>query len=242
MRLFLFSAIGFVLIIFMSCRKGDLPVPTYFGKIGVTLSSLPGTGDLDIYYGGKMIGSITSGKVNYYSVVAAKATLLQFMKAGTDSLIADTTITVTASEQLDFKVVNSKDLGLSGFVTNRQVAADSVSLQLVYNLGNTDYPLTTVNFYLWKQNNETYELELVDSILNLKKGELNPKLLNMPYANADGSNVIYAGVFTDPATGEQIIQSSGSPYVLMVADAPGFYYVVRFDEQSGDIMPTFTAL
>ncbi|SEW44298.1 hypothetical protein SAMN05428988_5736 [Chitinophaga sp. YR573] len=238
-----FLFIVLTLVTLISCRKGELPVSKYYGKVGVTVADLPNSPSIDVYFEGHRLGETNgAGVITSFVLESGKPGKLALFKHATDTLIADTIITVPVNKQIDFKVAFSEDLGIKGFLASQPVAADSIAFQFIYDLGDTDYPSTSVNLYLVRINFETGEYDPVDSLMNMQKGRLYPKILNLPFADADGNQYFYLTALKDAVTGEELVPPSGSPYFVTTADTPGTYYILRIYNQGGEIGVTFTAI
>lgn len=199
----------FVLIVFMSaCKKGDLPGEYYFGQVSISQASTTDATPLDVFFEGTKMATLATGGVpSTFVLPANKSGKLSIFKAATDSLIADTSITVPGNGIVNLKVIFSDLLGVKGFLNGDLTAgADSVKMQFFYTFKQAfnDYP--TLDLHIYSLNGS----QLVETgvvVSGMKKGALHPQSVTLPHV-VEGSTtrIRYAFKLKNPATGEFIKQ------------------------------------
>ncbi|SHL81100.1 hypothetical protein SAMN05444266_10568 [Chitinophaga jiangningensis] len=209
-------AVLFLLI--TGCRKGNDPEELYFGKIAFNAVQLPGTPKMDVKYDGRFLDSLVdiSGKASVFQ--AGKTGKLSFYKAGTDSLIVDTLVTILPNTTQSFSVMASTTLGMAGFLTPSPVIQDTLSITLFLNL-SPYYKYDVVDLqlsYLKKPGNIITDIALLK---NVKNKSFYPQLLKLGQRdpNTGALSVNYVLTLKDPATGN-VIPGPKTPYYFLMSN------------------------
>ncbi|HEU4553166.1 MAG TPA: hypothetical protein VFS25_10045 [Chitinophaga sp.] len=240
MRLFTCLVTIVIVIAAVSCRKGELPEEHYFGKVAVTLVNLPNTPDLDLYFDGKKLQSIApSNTATEVVLPAGRSGRLEFFKANTDSLLIDSTITISANTAASFRVAYNEEIGLKGFINSASVSPDSVAMQMFETLSDAYYPYTTVDLHIIFVNNQTGNIDETGIVLkNLTKGKLYPDIVKLPVNDESGLPVTYGGRFVDSQTGNVITQPDGFTDLFQLPVTPGAFYLLNIhDDAAGNFFP-----
>lgn len=236
MRLFLLFILAIATLTIVSCRKGELPDEYYYGKVGVSLVGLPNTPDIEVRLAGKKLGGpIIPGGSGSFEVLSQDGEL-QIFKANTDSLLADTLISIPPNAQRDFRFAYSEAFGLQGFVAGGAVAPDSVRLQFLNNLGDfyDAYPSLDLHIGYYDVNTGGFA-ETGVVIKGFSKEQLSA-VATLPSLGADGSTIFYFARVKNAATGEFILQPSlGTDWFFMAGFEGGTTQVLRLYDTSGDI-------
>lgn len=227
-KIFIIFAFALPLFVF-SCTKEEkgYGIKNYYGSFSAELLALPGTTTLDVYVGGIKIDTLAAGRIigndTPKRLTAGENTTISFKKAGTDSLVLDTTITVGAAEKVALKIAYSPTLGINTFskASDANVAADSASFFL-FNGVPEDAIAGSIktDACLFKWNSESSLFEETGIIwTDLEKGRLHPNLVTVRAIKDDGSSVIYAIKLKNKATGEFITDGIGSEYFSIYIEA-----------------------
>ncbi|PWG81942.1 DUF4397 domain-containing protein [Pararcticibacter amylolyticus] len=226
-KIFILFALALTLFVF-SCTKDDegYGVKNYYGSFSAELLALPGASTLDIYVAGTKIDTLAAGRIIGNDIpkrlTAGKATTISFKKAGTDSLVLDTTITAGASEKVALKIAYSSTLGMKSFTSgNTNVSADSTSFFLFNSVpdGAVADAIKT-DAYLLKWNSESSLFEETGIVwTNLEKGKLHPNFVTVRATKDDGSAIIYAIKLKNKDTGEFLADGIGSEYFSIYIEA-----------------------
>ncbi|SKD05359.1 hypothetical protein SAMN05660461_3077 [Chitinophaga ginsengisegetis] len=227
-KIFILFALALSIFIF-SCTKDEegYGVKNYYGSFSAELLALPGATTLDIYVGGEKIDTLAAGRIIGNDIpkrlTAGEATTISFKKAGTDSLVLDTTITVGAAEKVALKIAYSPTLGINTFskVSDANVADDSTSFFLFNGVPDDAIAgAIKTDAYLLKWNSESSLFEETGIIwTDLEKRKLHPNLVTVRATKDDGSSIIYVIKLKNKATGEFITDGIGSEYFSIYIEA-----------------------
>jgi hypothetical protein len=228
----------------VSCRKGELPEEHYFSKVQVYNLPFPNSPKVDVRFEEEKLGSIATNFSEIFNLSASKGTL-KIYKAGTDSLLTDTLLTLTANKQQTFRFAYSEELGLNGFVSGGvTVSPDTISFQVLNNLGDFYKAYASISLHICVYNLETGNFDetgyVIDDFNNVK---LFGETFTIPYAGADGNPNIYLGRIKDETTGEFILQpGAGSDFFILPQEYGGASYIFNIQDAAGDITATSIAL
>lgn len=219
-----------------SCRKGELPDEYYYGKVSVSLVGLPNTPDIEVRLAGKKLGQpIIPGGSGSFEVLSQEGEL-QIFKANTDSLLADTLISLPPNSQKEFRFAYSEAFGLQGFVAGDSVAIDSVTIQFLNNLGDYYAAFPSIDLHIGYYdvvNGGFAESGVI--IKDFSKTKLSA-VVTLPALGTDGSTIFYFARIKNAATGEFILQPSlGADWFYMTGFEGGTTHVLRLFDVSGDI-------
>ncbi|MGO4290190.1 hypothetical protein [Chitinophaga sp. RAB17] len=205
----------------VSCRKGDLPEESYFGKVYVSLMNLPNTPTVMMYFDGKPLDTIKVIGGSSYIVPAGKKGKLAAFDAASKELLADTLISIPPNGKQQFKFAYSPEFGLKGFIaegSSANVPADSFDVRLFNNLSATFYP------------KEKYDLsfifldpvsgEVVTSNVVVKGWERKKlsSTLRFRVVTDDGKPYFYAAQLIDPETGAVVLQPNQNDLFVFLGD------------------------
>lgn len=233
---------------FIACRKGSLPDEYYFGKVNISEPGVSDAHSLDIYFENEKIGTILpTGSISTFTFPANKAGKLSIYKESTDSLVADTMITVLQNASVNIRVIYSSALGIKGFLSSdSNIAADSVKLQFMYNFDSPFNAYPEVDLYVLDAD----RIDTVAVVSGLKNGQLGAKAVTLVHLK-DGNGLIYYCMLKDVATGEFIKQKSKNRnfFSLITGDAAfdGHLSIIQLYDNDGDettnkILTTTTTL
>lgn len=208
-------SIGLLLVLtafFCACTKEALKDGKYYyGKVSVTLAVLPGSPGVDILFNGEKLGTVTvdASTAVPFQIKANEPGKLSVYQSGTNVLIADTMINLSKNQGQEYRVANSTELGIKGWISSRHVSQDSISFQLVNKLSTANYPITAPDLYICTVDPATFEItSTVATYKGFKKdGGLTP-VLTLPQYDGAGNVLVYIGQLRDPATG-MLIHNKG---------------------------------
>lgn len=195
-------------ILFYACTKEqEKNGKAYYGELTIALANLPGTADVDVWFNDIKLGKVisTEPRPPVFYLKANETGKVSVYKSGTDTLIADTLISVSHHGTSNYKLANSEELGIKGWISTTPVAADSASFQLFHNLSAENYPVAAPDLYVCAVDPGT--LEVTDTFFvfkAFKKGTLAPRV-TVPQYDATGNSILCVGKLKDPATGLFII-------------------------------------
>ena len=223
MKSILILAIAGMLL--FSCEGERLGEPYAYGKVAVTQVSLPDSPALlDVYIDGKNSGMVSSSGTSLQFVLSAdKPVQLAIYKSATDTLLADTLITVPKNETVNLKVISSKLLGLQGFYNSpaTDVGVNEVRLQFMYLFDSPFYTYPELDLHILIGTTE--ETGIV--IKGLKAGKLNSQTITLPVSNDGVDGIRYYCKLKDVATGEFIKQKyKDRDYFLILNTGDYFQY------------------
>ena len=234
LTLFLLSAI---LLFAISCRKGDLPENHYFSKVQVYDLAFTNSPDIDVRFGKKLLGTISTSKDAIYELLTAKDTL-KIYKSNTDTLLADTLVNLSANSMVTFRFAYSPDMGLKGFIpAAAAVPAHTIAFQLLNNLGDFYKSYSSLELHICYYDYNTGEiLETGNVIDNFQNVDLYPRVFRLPFWTPEGYNSFYLGKIKDKTTGEFIIQpGAGVDYFFLPSVDGGTYSIFNVQDVNGDV-------
>lgn len=235
------SSIVLLLLVFVSCRKGELPEAYYFSKIQVQNLSFPNSPDVDVRFNGKSLGNILSGRNGTFDLNTAKGKL-ELYKANTDSLLADTLITLEKNVQNNFRFAYYKDLDLVGFLGNSAaISADTIAFQILNNLGNYYKTYTDLDLHIFFYNYETGTLDETGYVIeHFQNVKLSATTYKLDFATNDGTPNVYVCRLVDKATGEYILMpASGMDFFLLPQEAGGgSSFIYSMADDAGEVTVT----
>lgn len=205
----------------IACSKKELiSEKFYYSKVEFELAALPGTPEMELKYNGEILGPLRS---SIYTVAAGSGKLTVY-KAGTDTLLADTSITLGRDETRKFTFAYNEAYGIKGWINKTPVANDSMSFQFLNNLSTTFYPVSSPDLYIVVV--DPFNLEIMDTITvikNFSRKVLSTEKITLPVLMDQNGNPtgIYVGILKDPATGQNIpnISSGFDFFLIAYADA-----------------------
>ncbi len=224
-----------------SCSKREaLADRTYYGEVSIGLRDLPGTKAADLYYDGRLLGSITptQGTTKKFRIPVSDPAILALYESGTKDLIADTSISVQKNTTLDFSVANSNELGIRGWLSARPVAPDTFSFQLMNKL--SDHLPEVVDLYIYLADPGSLDLfETGIIIRNFTRNQFYPLLINLPVKYLpDGNPMIYVGKMKEPGKDEWIFNEGlGLDLFSLIygTDGAGKYGIYTVNDSQGYI-------
>lgn len=200
----------------LSCTKKDYldQHKTYYGVVDMQLTNLPGTPALEVRYQGKKVADLPTHFP--FTLEVIKDAKLSVYVTGTDKLVADTTLNLKRNDTIGFRVAYNEELGISGWLNSRPVAADSMSVQflnnLVYYNQNYHYDLHLIYY-----NYDTGDFSETGIVINdfdkVKMSQpymipyYSDKVTQMPY--------LYLCRIWDKATGSFLVLPSGNDFFLI---------------------------
>jgi len=239
--------ITLVIIVFVtSCKKGSYPDENYFGKLTIGMNLLPGSETADIFFDGKLLGSIDPPKQGNttqtsFRLLAGGKGKLEIYRSGTKDLVADTLISIPKTGEQALTFLNSKELGIKGWVSKTTLSPDFFSVQIVNKLTIANYPVKNPELYIYTIDRNTLEpTGLIAVYKDFSRGAaLTPKL-TLPVYDAAGDVIWYIGKLKDPATGEFIINQGLGLDLFVVQNSDfdkgqSFIGIVQDDPNGGFI-------
>ncbi|WP_121197764.1 hypothetical protein [Mucilaginibacter gracilis] len=243
-KLLLFA--GGLLLLASCAKKEELPNTTYYGRVLVEVAALPGTPALEVRYKGQKIGDLPLMQPGTAVEASANAKLAVYVK-GTDQLVADTVINLKKNELSTYKVAYNKDLGISGWISSKPVQADTLSVQLLNNLGDfyKAYPAYDLCIFYYDYNTGTLE-DFNETISDFQKIKLSGPAILLPYYFGDKANglpSVFVGKLKDKATGQFItMPSSGQDFFLLPQVDGGANYIFNLYDTSGEVTVDYVML
>lgn len=200
------------MLIMISCsQEQEAPQPQYYGSVWIAQAGVPDARDLDVYFNGDNKGVVSGGGGNWiHQMIAEKPITISLYKAGSDTLVADTTLSITRNTTATLKVISSDLLKTSGFIGRSSVGADSVNLQFINTLDPALYPHPVINLVIY-----TYKSNKGDSLTTVKGihyNALHPVSITLPHVK-DGAGITYACKFIDASTGEFFSHTANAPTI-----------------------------
>jgi len=234
--LFILAVLGLTIV--SACRKGELPEEYYFGKIDMALVALPNTPDIEVRFDGNKLREepmVPGATANFQ--VRSQEGKLEIFKANTDTLLADTLISIPPNTGKSFRFAYSQEFGLQGFVAGGDVSADSVKVQFLNNFGAyyDAYPSLDLHIgYRDLVNGGYAETGIV--IKDFTKMKLHAQTAVLAVAWPDGAPYRYYGRLKNNATGEFIITPGRTSewFVVSAFDAGGTTHVLRFNNETAE--------
>lgn len=229
-----------ICMVLVSCSKEEAAdKKIYYGNVQGEIKNLPGTPGMDIYINNDKVLTMESGGLfglaGSLPVIAEEPVILEFKKKDTDTLLIDTTFTITRGETAGFKIAYSETFGIKGFVQPTPVAADSVSIQFINSLSDEIIPAGGLDLYVCKYDMFTGEIfDTLAIVPNFEKGKPVPAL-TFPAADPNNPSFMYIGMLKDRQTGEFILNPAlGLNFFMVLSDwayYPGKFCIgVVYDE------------
>jgi hypothetical protein len=221
----------------ISCRKGELPKSYYFSKVQVTNIDFPNAPSVDIRFDAKTLGTLEASENKIFDLNAGIGRL-KIYKANTDTLLADTLITLANNGSQSFRFGYSDEFGLHGFVSGGEaISPDTLSFQVLNNLGDYYKAYDDIELHICVYNNLTGEIDETGFVISdLHNVRLSATSFRLPYASSDGTPNFYLGKIYDKATGTFIMQpAAGVDYFLFPQENGGAYYIFNIKDDAGDI-------
>lgn len=178
----------------------------HYSKVEVITAPLPGTPPMDVYFKGKkIIDSLNPDIFFSFMPLAGETAKLAVYKAGTDTLIVDTLITIPLKGITSFRIGYSEELGIRNFLGEPvSISADSCRFQLFNNLPEVLQPagvnVDACLYYYDVDAGEQIETGIVFHEFTKKK--LHPDIVTVPLKDDTGTSIQYAFKFRNTATGE----------------------------------------
>ncbi|GAA3941822.1 hypothetical protein GCM10022209_41270 [Chitinophaga oryziterrae] len=212
-----------------------MPESNYFSRVQVTNIDFPNAPDVDVRFEAKTLGTIAASKYETFNLNAGQGRL-KIYKANTDTLLADTLVTLTKNTQQSFRFGYSEEFGFKGFVyAGAPISQDTVAFQILNNLGDY-YKTYSIDLHICVFNFDTGNPDETGYVINdFMKTRLSPNTIRLPYAAADGTPYYYLGRLYDRATGTFIVLPSGSDYFLFLQEYGGAYYIYNVHDDAGDV-------
>lgn len=223
----------------ISCRKGELPESYYFSKVQVTNIDFPNAPSVDVRFDAKSLGTLAASQFQTFDLNAGEGRL-KIYKANTDTLLADTLVTLERNALQSFRFGYSEEFGLHGFVSGgTPISQDTLAFQVLNNLGNFYKAYAALDLHICIYNTTTGEIEETGFVINdFQNVRLSPVTFRLPYAAADGTPNFYLGRLLDKATGNFIAQPAmGADFFLLPQEFGGAYYIYNLmaTEDTGDV-------
>jgi hypothetical protein len=220
-----------------ACRKGEVPDEHYFGQVKLEVLNFSDAVKVDVYLNDKKLGVINPQERPYdsYNLAAGQSGKLKIYKAGSDTLIADTTISIQPNTTQAFRVGYSESLKLKGFVSEVNVPADSVRVQILYNVRRANNRREEVELHL-------YNIFLEDQgiVEGLKPDDPNPKIFTYPALDSNGWDPIFYARIKDVKTGE-FLTFGGMDYFLFLSSSSeyaGHYLFLDINDDDENYITT----
>ncbi|RAJ75661.1 hypothetical protein CLV59_109275 [Chitinophaga dinghuensis] len=225
-----------------ACRKGELPDEKYFGSVSYSVAQLPGTPIIDVKFNGVLIDSITNAQTKSTIMQAGLPGKLSFYKAGSDTLIADTAITILPNKTMDFRIISSATLGVNGILTPASVSPDSLTIQIYLNLSSY-YKYDVVDLQLQYVGTPATTQVDVALLKGVKNKQLYSTVLQLLHKNKS-TNRAYQYLLTlkDPATGLTIPTPRTPSYFLFASPTYAGNYISYVSDNNGTLSSKLTGL
>ncbi|MBW8684200.1 hypothetical protein [Chitinophaga rhizophila] len=204
-----------VFVLMAACKKGEPVDEFYFASFTAELLALPGTTTIDAYVDGVKVDSLESGKIigtaSPLMLAAGRESTIAFKKAGTDEVLIDTVVNVTAGDKLALKLACSPELGIQSFISASEgnIAVDTAVFfifnQLPVELQADD---VHVDAFLFKYNGTEY-VETGISWIDFAKNKLHPNQTKIQVTAEDGSPIEYMVKLKNSETGEYLSDAFG---------------------------------
>jgi hypothetical protein len=224
----LFAA-GLIMCSLSSCSKKELQDEKfYYGTVQVNVMNLPGIPALDIYLEGQkkleMSGAILNGG---FLALSDKPEKVSVYRAGTKTLIVDTTISVARNGEVALTIVCSDVIGVGKFAGGASgVSIDSCSFRVFNNIPVELIPADIkVAAYLLKDDGNGGYAETGIVLPDFAKDQLHASVVTIAVNDDNGNPVTYYLQFKNQATGEVLPDQYAGGQVL-VQTIPGKFMVV----------------
>lgn len=225
-----------VVLVFAACKKGELLPEYYFGNVAVEIKGVPDKPAIEVRFEGKKVGLIAAdASIGSVSVPAGESGVLGFYKANTDSLVADTMLTIQKNGNVSLRLLYSDALGIKGFITtsSKTYSQDSIYFQLGDNLSMKNYP-SDYEAIVYVLNNDTYNIDSTAYATTIKKGTLATELV-IPVNDSQGRPSFYAVKIKDLKTGNFLMldPDGGLDFFALAIDAGRPIIVAMTDSENG---------
>lgn len=244
MRSLIILVLSACCLLTISCRKGELPESYYFSKVQVTNIAFPNAPAVDVRFEAKTLGTIAASEYQTFDLNAGEGRL-RIYKANTDTLLADTLVTLTRNTLQSFRFGYSDEFGLKGFVSGgASISQDTIAFQVLNNLGDYYKTYASLDLHICVYNNLTGEIDETGFVINdFQHVRLSPATFRLPYASSDGTPNFYLGKLYDKATETFIVQpGAGMDYFLLPQEFGGAYYIFNIKDEAGDVIVSSISL
>ena len=218
-------------------KKNEYTDKNYYAKVIVDVAELPGTPPLEVRYQGQTLGDVPL-RLPGAQVQADKNAKLSVYIKGTDQLVADTTFNLKRGTTGAYRVAYSKDFGLSGWLNSKPVSPDSLSVQLLNNLGDFFKAYEAYDLKIFQYSYDVGDfVDYKTGIQNFQNYKLAPNVLTYPFDfdKVNGLPGFYIGRLIDRATGQYIIMPSGQDYFNLPQEFGGANYIFNIHDNTGEI-------
>lgn len=229
-----------LLMLAVSCRKGDLPKEHYFGKVHVDLMNLPNTPTVMMYFDGKQLDTISVIGGSWFVIPAGGKAKLAAFDAHSKEFLADTLITITPNGKQQFKFAYSAEFGLKGFIaegSSSTVPSDSFDVRFFNNLSPAFYPKAAYDLsFMYRDPVSGEVLETTTLVKGWGRKQLST-VLRFKGVASDGSSYTYVAKLRDPETGEVVPQPDERQFFAFTSgDLGGKSKIVTVsDDNNGSI-------
>lgn len=237
--------VGLAAILFACADEEGSNEKYYYTSVRVELAALPGASDMEVWFNEEKIGNVTPGTSGAYSgrVLAGSGTLAVYVKE-TGRLVADTMLTLTKNDSRSFRIADSPELGIAGWISSEPVSPDSVSVQFLNNLGGYYEAYPALDLHIFYYSSSTGEfLETGWVVEDFSKQTLTQESIKLSYADIDSNPIFYLGKLKNTETGEFLIQPNGSDWFLLEQTGSGGTAVIyNLTDTDGDVLVTIIYL
>lgn len=216
-----------------ACKKEAAVNRNYYGHIKVSAATFPNTPQFEVRFSDKILGDV-SGE-NTFMVDAEIEHRLGIYVKETGALIADTLVRLKPNETRSFKVVYSQELNLKGWLNTTPVSPDSLSFQILNNLGPDFRAYPSMDLYIFYYDAITGEMNETGKVLaNFAKSDLSAPFL-LPYMGTDDTPYFYFGKLKDNSTGNFLTFPSGSDMIFLPVSFGGSTSIYNVHDIAGEV-------
>lgn len=243
MKLTQIAAFFAVLLITISCRKGELASPTYYSSLTIDLLNLPNTPSVNVRIGENNITEPVNAGSPFTQQVrlpGGKVKVAVFLP-GSSTSFADTLIDMPKNTNTVLRLAYSEELDLKGFIGSTAVDPDSTTIQVFNALPDAIQPngvvidaelSITEDAVTYKPTEGVYE--------NFEKGKLHPKKITISAIPDPSPSFVYVLRFKNRTTGQYLTDSNGVEYMIINLNG-GKYTIIQAKGGGDPAYPYFEA-
>lgn len=240
----IFLSISAVLLLLTAaCKKGNPVEQQSFGFLTIELLGLPGTPSLEVYMEStKLRDSMkVGGTTKPELVVAGKKTKISFRKAGSNTVLADTSILMEGGQKLNLRLAYSEEFGIKGFLKEGlTLSPDSGCFQIYNRLAeHIMADSIQVDAVLYRVDPVTGDIVELAVCKDFQRFQLHPRSIVVPIKEHD-IDVQYLFTLKNVKTDEFLMDDFGGPYISFLPEPGKKMVLIITDSRMDNGDGTFT--